>query len=396
MFSKIINKIPEALSIYFNQIVYDQKSSGVDIITLSLGEAYFDIPLFDFKNLDLNKIHHYTSSLGLEKLRQKLSKYYLNNYKSKFDHQKEILISTGSKPLIYMAIKSIIDPGDEVVVLEPAWLSYKEQITLCGGKTKFINFDENIENINKYISNKTKLIIVNNPNNPSGKIYSKKELKYLIKFCIKKKIWLLVDEAYSDFVSKNFMSALHFNKSKKFLIVVNSLSKNLGISGWRIGYIISNKSLIDKILILNQHIITCAPSILMYYLAEYFEKIIKITKPQIKLLLQKRDNIRKILDKKKIKYLKGDTTFYFFIDLNSYKINCYNFCMYLLLKEKIAVVPGKAYGDNTENFIRMSIGTETEDRILYAIDIIKKVLKENKFEKELIYLKKKFNIKKIN
>jgi aspartate aminotransferase/aminotransferase len=187
MFSKIINKIPEALSIYFNQIVYDQKSSGVDIITLSLGEAYFDIPLFDFKNLDLNKIHHYTSSLGLEKLRQKLSKYYLNNYKSKFDHQKEILISTGSKPLIYMAIKSIIDPGDEVVVLEPAWLSYKEQITLCGGKTKFINFDENIENINKYISNKTKLIIVNNPNNPSGKIYSKKELKYLIKFCIKKK-----------------------------------------------------------------------------------------------------------------------------------------------------------------------------------------------------------------
>lgn len=394
MFSKIINKIPEALSIYFNQIVYDQKNSGVDIITLSLGEAYFDIPLLDFKNLDLNKIHHYTSSLGLEKLREKLSKYYLDNYKSKFDYKKEVLISTGSKPLIYMAIKSIIDPGDEVVVLEPAWLSYKEQISLCGGKTKFVNFDEKIENINKLISKKTKLIIINNPNNPSGKIYSKKELKYLIKFCIKKKIWLLVDEAYSDFVRKNFVSALHFNKSKKFLIVVNSLSKNLGISGWRIGYIISNKTLIDKILILNQHVITCAPSILMYYLAEYFEKIIQITKPQIKLLLQKRDNIKKILNKKKLKYLKGNTTFYFFIDLSSYKINCHNFCMYLLLKEKIAVVPGKAYGDNTEHFIRMSIGTETEERILYAIDIIKKVLKENKFEKELVYLKKKFNIKK--
>ena len=394
MFSKVVNNIPEALSIYINEIVYTQKNRGIDITTLSLGEAYFDIPILDFKKLDLDKINHYTSSRGLEKLRNKISEYYHKEYGAYFNYKKEIIISTGSKPLIFMALKAILNRKDEVIILEPAWLSYKEQIKLCGGETKFIKFTDGINKIKKSISKKTKMIILNNPNNPSGKIYTKKEIQEIYNLCLKKKIWLLVDEAYSDFIESNFFSAIKCDKKKRNLIVVNSLSKNMGISGWRIGYIISNEDLIEQILKLNQHIITCAPSILMYYLSEYFDEIIKITKPQINFLLKKRQEISKILDENKIKYLKGKTTFYFFIDLRDYKINCLDLCLYLILKEQIAIVLGSAYGVNTEKFLRLSIGTETTERIVLAIKTLKKVLKKKNLKVELDKLMKKFQIKK--
>ena len=204
MFSKVVNNIPEALSIYINEIVYTQKNRGIDITTLSLGEAYFDIPILDFKKLDLDKINHYTSSRGLEKLRNKISEYYHKEYGAYFNYKKEIIISTGSKPLIFMALKAILNRKDEVIILEPAWLSYKEQIKLCGGETKFIKFTDGINKIKKSISKKTKMIILNNPNNPSGKIYTKKEIQEIYNLCLKKKIWLLVDEAYSDFIESNF------------------------------------------------------------------------------------------------------------------------------------------------------------------------------------------------
>lgn len=392
MYSKIIKKIPQALSIYLNQLVYDQKAKGIDVITLSLGEAYFDIPLYDFNKLDLEKCHHYTDSRGNFELRKKICEYYFNNYQALVDPKKEILISAGSKPIIYMSLLTILNKNDEVLVFEPAWLSYAEQIKLAGGREKFIQYDKSIKDVEKMINNKTKVIIINNPNNPAGKYYSKSEIRKLILIAKKKNIWVIVDEAYSDFMEKKFYSAFNFNKLYSNIIVINSLSKNFGISGWRVGYAISNSEFIANLLKLNQHLITCAPSILMNYLELYFDDLIKITKPQIKKLIIKRNKVKNFLSKKKFNFLKGSSTFYFFIKLENYNFNVIDFCLYLLLKYNIAVVPGQAYGQSTEKFIRLSIGTETEDRIYESIKIIKMLLKNGFDLKELQQLIK---IKKI-
>jgi len=396
MYSKIIKNIPEALSIYFNQIVYDKKAKGVDIITLSLGEAYFDIPLYDFNKLDLEKCHHYTDSRGSLKLRQKICEYYFKNYEAKINAKNEILISAGSKPLIYMALLAILNKNEEVLVFEPAWLSYVEQIKLAGGKEKYIHYNDSIHKVEKMINNKTKAIIINNPNNPAGKYYSKSEIKKLILIAKKKKVWAIIDEAYSDFMEKKFYSAFNFIKTYSNIIVINSLSKNFGISGWRIGYAISNSNFISNLLKLNQHLITCAPSILMNYLELYFDDLIKITKPQIKNLITKRNKIKKYLTKNNFNYLEGSSTFYFFIKLDNYKFDVINFCLYLLLKYNIAVVPGQAYGKSTEKFIRLSIGTETEERIFDSIKIINTLLKKDIDQKELKKLLEINNIKKFS
>ena len=394
MYSKIIRNIPEALSIYFNQIVYDLKAKGVDIITLSLGEAYFDIPLYDFNKLDLEKCHHYTDSRGSLKLRQKICDYYYKNYDAKINFKDEILISAGSKPLIYMALLAILNKNEEVLVFEPAWLSYAEQIKLAGGKEKYIHYNDSVDKVEKMINSKTKAIIINNPNNPAGRYYSKSEIKKLILIAKRKKIWVIIDEAYSDFMEKKFYSAFNFIKMYSNIIVINSLSKNFGISGWRIGYAISNSRFISNLLKLNQHLITCAPSILMNYLELYFDDLIKITKPQIKNLIKKRNKIKKYLTKNNFVFLEGSSTFYFFIKLDDYKFDILNLCLYLLLKYNIAVVPGQAYGSSTKKFIRLSIGTETEERIFDSIRIINSILKKGVDQKELDKLMKINDIKK--
>lgn len=377
IFSKSLSKITEAQSIYLNQLVYDLKRKGEDVITLSLGEAFFDIPLFDFNLLDLEKSHHYADSTGTPKLKEKISNHYYKTLKVKSDHKSEILISAGSKAIIYMSIKALINEGDEVILHEPAWLSYADQVKLCGGKVKYIKYKENISELKKHINKKTKMVIINNPNNPAGKIYSRKELNSILKTIKGSKVWLLVDEAYSDFVlNKKFISAGRMLPSKKNLIIVNSLSKNMGISGWRIGYAISNKLFIKNLLKLNQHIVTCAPSILMNYLEKYFENILKVTRPQIKTLVKKRDKIKIILKKNNLKYLPGTSTFYFLVNIENYLGTSTDFALKMLNKHRIAVVPGSAYGDSTKRFIRVGVGTESIERIEQALVLISKEISQ--------------------
>lgn len=392
--SEKVSDIPEALSIYINQIVYTQKRKGVDIITLSLGEAYFDIPLFDFKKLNFEKGYHYSDSSGLPELRKKISEYYSKFYNVYFSYEDEIIISSGSKPLIYMALQAILNPDDEVVIHEPAWLSYQEQVKLANGNPKFIPYYCDIKDFKNYLTEKTKILIINNPNNPAGRIYSREELNIIYQLCREREIYVIVDEAYSDFTEEKFCSILNVVPDKDGVIAVNSLSKNMGISGWRIGYVIADKKIIQNILKLNQHLLTCAPTVLQMYLAEYFDQIIEITIPQVKEVIKKRKRIMTYMNKKNIKYLIGGATFYFFIDISEFKGSSLDFCLYLLLKYNIAAVPGSAYGESTNSFIRIGIGTESEERIYKALNIIKKVIDKNEVEKD--YIDQQLNENKIH
>ena len=391
--SKKIQEIPEALSIYINQIVYSERRKGIDITTLSLGESYFDIPMQSFEEIDFVKGYHYSDSMGLPELRKQIINYYNKRYHTNLENINNILISSGSKPIIYMVMQSILNEGDEILIHEPAWLSYQEQAKLVGAVPGFIPYDCVINNFPQFFTEKTKLLILNNPNNPAGWVYTEEQLSFIYTECSKRGIYILMDEAYSDFVldDNEFCSLAKIVPDLEGIFVVNSLSKNMGMSGWRVGYVIGEESRIRNILKLNQHLITCAPTILQMYLSKYFDDIINITLPQVKEVVKKRERIINYIEEIGLKYLKGSSTFYIFLEVKDIKEDVLDFCLYLLFKYGIATVPGSAYGKSTNKFIRIGIGAESEERIYYALDVIKLVIDQQLTDADYVKDKLKKN-----
>jgi aspartate/methionine/tyrosine aminotransferase len=374
-FSERVQRTPLALSIYINEIVYAMKRQGADIVTLSLGEAFFDIPMFDFNKLDFVKGYHYCDSQGLPELRQVISRFYGRQYEVPVKGYDEVLVTAGSKAAIYLSVLAVLGRGDEALVHEPAWLSYQEHVRLADAEMRFIPFSVPVDEFESFFSESTRLLIINNPNNPAGKIYEPHELRLLVELCRRRGVWLLVDEAYSDFAPPGtFHSVLEYDPDRTTAIVANSLSKNLGMSGWRIGYIIANPALIGQVLKLNQHIITCAPTILQAYLARYFDEIFSITLPQAQDIAEKRARVAARMASLGISTLSGGATFYFFVSIGDFPASSLDFSLYLLFTHNIAVVPGSAYGASTERFVRLSIGTESEERIEEALAIIANTL----------------------
>ena len=384
--NKVVDEIPEALSIYINQLVYSEKRKGVDVITLSLGEAFFEIPQFSFDEIDFVKGYHYSDSLGLPELRKKILEYYNAHYGSRITGIENILVSSGSKSIIYMVMQLVLDPGNEVLIHEPAWLSYQEQAKLAGGRPVFIPYDVALTQAERYITEKTKLLVVNNPNNPAGCVYSRDCLEKVYSICRERGIYILSDEAYSDFTGENeeFVSMSAVAEELEGVFIVNSLSKNMGMSGWRIGYTLAEQAIIMKLLKLNQHIITCAPTVLQMYMAHYFDNIIKITLPQVKDVVQKRKRIADYIDKIGLKRLGGESTFYIFLDVSEANVDTLDFCLFLLLKYGIAAVPGGAYGQSTGHFIRIGVGAEPEERLKRAIDTIKMMIENGLVDVEYV------------
>ncbi|MGF1543097.1 MAG: pyridoxal phosphate-dependent aminotransferase [Parvularculaceae bacterium] len=373
--------IPEALSIYINQIVYDQRRMKRDVVALSLGEAFFDIPMMDFGKIDPDKGYHYSDSRGIPELRAKVAQYYDKYYGAKIDAEDEILISAGSKPIIFMCMAALVDPGQEVLIHEPAWVSYQEHIRLVGASPKFIPYDAPIETFSDYINENTRLVIVNNPNNPAGRLYAQDELQSIYDQASVVGAYVMVDEAYSDFViDDRFVSMARVVPNKKGTLTVNSLSKNMGMSGWRIGYLIAHPDVIDQVLKVNQHLITCAPSILQHYMARYFDDIIDITLPQVRDVVEKRQRIAGVMDDLGLERLDGGCTFYFFVSIGNFPASSLDFALKLLVDDGIAVVPGSAYGASTERFVRISIGTESEERIYKSLQRIRDLIGVNAFD----------------
>lgn len=373
--------IPEALSIYINQLVYEQKRRGKEITVLSLGEAFFDIPMFDFGNLDFVKGYHYSDSQGIPELRKVVADFYLDEYNAPVNPDNEILITAGSKPVIFFAMQSVLNPGDEVVIHEPGWLSYPEQVRLTGAKPVFIPYDTEIDRFYNYFSDRTKLLVISNPNNPAGRVYAEAELTSIYAQCRSRGVYVMVDEAYSDFViDEKFHSMAGVVPDKDGVIVVNSLSKNMGMSGWRVGYVISSPDVIRAVLKLNQHIITCAPTILQYYMAKYFKNVTDITLPQVRDTVEKRKRIAGKMDELGLKRIDGGATFYFMVDIESFPSTSLDLALHLLLEHQIAVVPGSAYGASTSRFVRIGVGTESEEKIYDALLTFRDVIRMKEFD----------------
>ena len=374
--NSIVAGLSEAISIKYNNLVYDLKSSGEDVIVLSLGEAFFEIPRFDFNDLAYPDIYHYSHSRGIPELREKIGRYYQDEYGVLVDPSNQLLITAGSKIAIFYALQTILSPGDEVLILEPFWVSYSEQIKLVGAIPRSLPISTDFSDLQSFVNTKTKVVIFNNPQNPTGRNYKRSDLESLYEFAKVNDLYIISDEAYSDFIDLDdeFVSFGQVDVNFERTIIVNSISKNFGISGWRIGYLIGCREIVDAVLRINQHTMTCAPTILLMYLEKYFEEIIAITRPQINDLIQKRSRVLNEIKKTGLKVEPGDSTFYFFVDISSSKLKSIEFCDKLLSESKVVAVPGIGYGDSCDGHIRISIGTESEERISMGIKRIQELV----------------------
>jgi aspartate aminotransferase/aminotransferase len=373
--SATVSELLEAISIKYNNMVYEIKSSGGDVIVLSLGEAFFDLPKCDFTSLPYPDVYHYSHSRGIPSLREKVCRYYEDHYAVRIDPAEEILITAGSKIGVYYALQTVINPGDEVLIVEPFWVSYSEQVKLIGGVPKYVPLGESVFEFEKYITKRTKCLIVNNPQNPSGKNFTHKEVVFLNEITKKHGIWIIADEAYSDFLrEEKFVSFGVVDPSFDNTVIVNSISKNFGISGWRIGYLISNPRIVYSALKLNQHMMTCAPTPLLMFLDKHFDEIIQQTKPQIEDLIIKRKRIQCFMDELGIKAEPGTATFYFLVDISKSKLHSVAFCDRLLAEQFVAVVPGIGYGQTCDRHVRISFGSESDDRVYEGLKRIRNLI----------------------
>ncbi|HEX2091956.1 MAG TPA: pyridoxal phosphate-dependent aminotransferase [Longimicrobiaceae bacterium] len=373
--AKHVENVATAMSIKFNSYVYDMKQAGEDVIVLSLGEAFFDIPLFPFDTLPFPELYHYTHSRGITGLRRKLAAYYHGQYGVPVDPATEIIITAGSKIALHMCFMALLDPGDEVVVHEPAWVSYSEQIRLCHGNPVMVPYDVPVEGLAEWITPKTRALVLCSPQNPTGRVYTRDELHSLHRLAEERGIYLLADEAYSDFlVDEEFVSCGVGDPEKRHTIICNSMSKNYGMSGWRIGYVVSNPGLIAQVLKINQHLITCPATILEQYLERHFDDILEITKPQIGEVVKKRAHLGEYMKELGLDYMEGTATFYFFVRISDSGLSSEDFCARLLAERKVCVVPGSGYGRSCDGFVRVSVGTESLERTRRGIRAIREMI----------------------
>lgn len=347
------------------------KKEGKDVISFGAGEPDFDTPLY-IKNLAKKAIDDgftkYTATSGIIELKEAIVKklYEDNHLKYK---PSQILVSNGAKQALFNIITSLVDKDDEVIIPVPYWVSYAEMVKFAGGKPVFLktnNFKINPKDLEKIITQKTKLLILNSPNNPTGVVYDEKELKEIAKICIKHNIAVVSDEIYEKLIyGKKHISIASFNKDiYNLTIVVNGVSKSYAMTGWRIGYAAGPEEVIKAATKIQDHT-TSNPSSISQKAALY-----ALTGPQDHLpkmvfeYKRRRDFMVDYLNRINGVYAsRPDGAFYVFADVsklyNKEVSDSIKFCEKLLEDAYVASIPGKAFGD--DRFIRLSFATSMEN-----------------------------------
>jgi aspartate/methionine/tyrosine aminotransferase len=365
-----------ASSIEQNELVYEKVRQGKDLVILSYGEAPFRLPNITWDEHLFEKGSHYCEGLGIPEFRAELAEYILREHGCRISAD-NIMVSAGSKIISYFIAQTMLNEGDKVLLHEPCWVSYREHARLNGATVTFMPATENITQIHKYLESdeSIKLIYLNNPNNPRGYLYKKAELERLVQVAAEHSCVVAVDESYSDFATdEGFYSCAHFIDNFENVVVFNSISKNFGLSGWRIGFALANTDLIQALNKFNQHLITCAPTCLQLALVGRLKELGEIIKPQIKDISVKRQKVENLLRELEFKFLEGCSTFYIFIDLSDYMSDTKEFALRLLEENDISVISGGAYGSQTSSYLRISFAIEPYERVNTALRLIKRRL----------------------
>lgn len=352
------------------------KREGFNIVDLTTGEPDFETPpsamLYAQEAMREGKTH-YTATAGFLELREAVVEYYVRRFNLRYDVE-EVIVGAGSKPLIYEALGVLVDPGDEVIVIAPAWVSYVEQVKLWGGIPKVVDTRGNhyipdVEEILRLITPKTVAIILNSPNNPTGVIYPREIVKAICEVAVEKNIFIINDEIYERLTYDGFVyeNPLCFvPESRDVVLTINGVSKSFAMTGWRIGYALGPKDVIKKMVSLQGHLTSCASSVSQWAALGALlgaESDLERMKSQYQ---RRRDLcVEKLSKLSSISFVKPQGAFYFFIDISKIVGKSFKgrkieddvrFCEVLLEEKQVALVPGAAF--MAPCHVRLSFATD--------------------------------------
>jgi len=345
-----------------------------DVISLAQGIPSFDTPLGIKRRVEKalarGVVAKYSLVPGLPELRE-LIEISLAQEKMFYDWQKEIIVTAGSIEGITAAILAITSPGDEVILLDPTYTSYKEVVSLAGCQPIFVPLDEsknwglNIEKLEKAITPKTRAILFCNPNNPTGTVLGKQQLLAIGELAKQHKFFILTDEVYKDFLYNDepFFSLAQEPGLRQWVIRFFSFSKSYAMTGWRVGYLHSDEKNTAEILKVHDSLVTCAPVISQYAAMGALEMGESDREGFKQEYLKRRRLMCSRLDKLKniFEYIKPSSSYFVFPSFKQDSGGSWDFALELLDKARVAVVPGIAFGSNGENHIRLSFGRSQLD-----------------------------------
>ena len=345
-------------------------------ISLGVGEPDFDTPWHireeGIYSLERGKTY-YTSNAGLIELREEICNYIKRKQNLNYNYNDECLVTVGGSEAIDIALRSMINEGDEVIITTPCYVSYEPCSIMAGGVVKTIplkkenDFRLTKEELEAAITPKSKILLINFPNNPTGAIMEKHDLEEIAEVIIKHDLIVISDEIYSELTyGVNHTSIASIKGMKERCILINGFSKSYSMTGWRLGYALGPKEIISQMTKIHQLCIMCAPTTSQYAAIE----ALKNGDNDVSMMRESYDERRRFL-LHRFKEMNLDCftpkgAFYTFPDISRFGYTSEEFALKLLKEKKVVVVPGNAFGDSGEGFIRISYA--------YSIDDLKKAL----------------------
>lgn len=348
--------------------------SGGNIISLGVGDPDFSTP-WEIRNAGavcLQKgFTHYTSNIGLQELREEIARYLDRSFSVKYAAD-EVMITIGASEAIDATLRAVIDDGDEVLIPDPSYVSYAPCVQLCGGVPVPVpcsaenGFKLTPEMLESKITPKTKALIFPYPNNPTGGIMEREYLKALVPVILKHDILVLSDEIYAELTyGGKHVSIAEFEELKHNVVLISGFSKSFAMTGWRIGYLCTELPLLKSILKIHQYTTICAPIMSQYAALEGLRNGAKDDFSNVAEMREEYDRRRRFLyasfNEIGLKCFEPKGAFYIMPSVASLNMTGEEFANRLIEEEKVAVVPGSAFGESGEYFIRCSYATSMKN-----------------------------------
>ena len=351
---------------------FDIVSEMKDAISLGVGEPDFDTPWHireeGIYSLEKGRTF-YTSNAGLKELKIEICNYLKRKLDLDYDYNKDVIVTVGGSEAIDLAIRAMINPGDEVLIPQPSYVSYVPCVTLAYGKPVIIELkEENQFRLTKdelleRITDKTKILILPFPNNPTGAIMEKSDLEEIAKVCIEKDIFVVSDEIYSELTynGEKHISIACIPGMKERTIVINGFSKAYAMTGWRLGYAVGPAEILKQMIKIHQFAIMCAPTNSQYAAVEALRNGDRDIDKMRESYNQRRRFLLNAFKEMGLDCFEPFGAFYMFPSIKRFGMTSDEFANRLLQEEKVAVVPGTAFGDYGEGFLRISYAYSLED-----------------------------------
>lgn len=379
--TKMMATPPSGIRKFFEMII-----GRDDIISLGVGEPDFSTPWIireeAFYHMEKGQTS-YTSNWGLAELREEIAKY-LARYNMSYNPKSEILVTVGVSEAVDAVLRSILNPGDEIIVCEPCYVSYQPLAQLCDVKlvhldTSVNGFYPTASQIEDAITEKTKAIMLCSPSNPTGRMIPADELEKIAGVIKKHQIWCLSDEVYCELVydGHKHVSIGSFPGMKDYTIVLNGFSKAFAMTGWRIGFIACSEELMAQIYKLHQYSTICAPIMSQFGAAEGLRNGWSEVEKMRVSYQQRRNLMYKAFNEMGLATAEPEGAFYMFPDIRSTGLTSEEFATRLIENYQVAVVPGNVFGKAGEGFIRCCYATSTE-KIKIAMERIACMVKSIK------------------